>query len=256
MVKKKVLLLGGTGRIGPGLIEEYLDKYESYYNLILGVHNKKNSNKEIKSVKVDISNIKSLKKAMKGVSFVVNLAANANPNAEFKDIIQPNIIGAYNVFEAARLSKCKRVVFASSVHAIKGFPHGHEVLATENPRPVNFYGASKVFGEELCRIFSSKYSLSCLAIRIGAYVSNDQAKTVCFTRHDYDYVISQRDMGQLIHKAIIAPKSVKFGILSGISNNAHKRMDLKFTGKLIGYKPKDDAFKLCKNIRKNFRRKK
>lgn len=91
MVKKKVLLLGATGRIGPGFLEEYSKNYNKYYDIILGVHSKKNKGK-FKSVKVDISHIKSLKHAMKGISVVVDLAANSNVNAKFEDLIEPNIV--------------------------------------------------------------------------------------------------------------------------------------------------------------------
>jgi len=81
------------------------------------------------------------------------------------------------------------------------------------------------------------------------YTSDDKKKTVCFTRDNFDYVVSQRDMTQLIHKCIIASPKVKYGILAGISNNHNKYMDLKFTKKLVGYKPQDDVYKLCKSIR-------
>ena len=188
---------------------------------------------------------------MKGVDVVINLAANPNAEAKFSDLEKPNIIGAYNVFEAARQSKCQRVIFASSVHTIKGYPHGHKVLHGDIPQPLDFYGATKAFGESLCSVFSHKYNLSCLAIRIGAYVSKEQKEVVCYTRHDYDYVISQRDMGQLLHKCIIAPKKVVYGILSGISDNQHKRMELRYTKRLVGYHPQDDAFKICKAIKKS-----
>lgn len=253
-MKKKVLLIGGTGRIGPGIVEEYLNNYKQYYDLILGYHSKKPKYDKLKFVKIDIKNINSLKKAMRGIYAVVNLAANSDPNENnFERILNPNIIGAYNVFEAARKTRVKRVIFASSVHAIKGYPHDHLVSSKEVPMPLNLYGASKVFGEALCKVFSTKYGMSCLAIRIGAYVSNDRKKIICFTRKDYDYAISQRDMGQLVHRCIMAPKSVKYAILSGISNNEHKRMELKFTKKLIGYKPQDDEFEVCKNIKKKFK---
>jgi uronate dehydrogenase len=246
-MKKKVILLGGTGRIGPGIIKEYQQHYKKHYELILGYHRKKPKT-DLKTVKVDLSNINSLRKAFRGIDVVINLAANSAPSAKFKDIVKPNIIGAYNVFEAARLAKCSRVVFASSVHVIKGHKHGHEVGPSEAPCPLNFYGASKVFGEALCNVFSNKYSLSCLAIRIGAYVADNREKYVCRTREDYDYVISQEDMGQLIHKCIMAPKNVKYGIFSGISDNKHKRMELNYTKRILGYKPKDDAFAVCKVI--------
>ena len=80
-------------------------------------------------------------------------------------------------------------------------------------------------------------------------VSNDLKKKVCMTRDDLDYVISQRDLGQLIHKCIIAPKNIRYGILAGSSNNKHLYMDLSSSRKLVGYKPQDDAFKMCERGR-------
>ena len=249
--KRKVLLLGAAGRIGKGFIEKYLEKYKGYYELILGVHSKKFKGDRFKVIGVELGDIRSLKKSMKGISVVINLAANPRPEATFDELLKPNLIGAYNVFEAARKAGCERVVFASSVHAINAYPHSHKVTHEDIPKPLDFYGASKAFGESLCSVFAYHYGLSCLAIRVGAYVSNDQKAVICYTRHDYDYVISQRDMAQLIHRCIMAPKNVKYGILSGISNNEHKRMELNFTKKLVGYKPEDDAFKVCRAIKKS-----
>src|SRR3989338_6708068 len=245
---KNVLFIGATGRMGPGLIEEYKKKYKKFYNLVVGYHNKKpDYNLELR--KIDISNIEVLKKAMEGIDVVINFAANSNQDVDFKEIYEPNIIGAYNVFESARISGVKRVIFSSSVHAIKGYPLEYEVNHQDIPKPINFYGASKVFGEALCNVYSHNYGISCLAIRVGAYTSNDQMKVVCYARDFYHYVVTQRDMMQLVHKCIIAPDDVKFGILSGISDNKHKSMDLDFTRKRVGYNPEDDAFEICEEIK-------
>jgi len=246
---KKVLLLGATGRIGPGFLEEYKKNYSKYYEVVLGVHKKKVNG--FGTIKVNLGNVKSLKKAMKGVDVVVNLAANSNQNAKFEELLEPNIIGTYNVFEAAKETKVKRVIFASSIHAVKGYPKGYKIKSKDAPMPSDLYGASKAFGEALCFVYSNKYNLSCFAIRIGAYVSNGMEKTICYSRKDYGHVISQRDLGQLIHKSIIAPMKVKYGILHGISKDRHRHLDLEFTKKLVGYEPKDDAYKVCRAIKKS-----
>ncbi len=245
-MKKKVIILGATGRIGPSLLEE-LDQYNDY-EIIIGIH--KTKMKGYENRKINLQSIRKLKKAFKGIHTIVNLAAESDQNAEFNELIKPNLLGPYNVFEAARLAKVKRVIFASSVHAIKGYKLSKTVRSTDVTKPINFYGASKVFGEALCNVFSTKYNLSCLAIRIGAYISNDRKKAVCPTRTNFDYVISQRDLGQLIHKCIIAPKDVKYGILAGSSNNKHLYMDLTSAKKLVNYHPKDDAKKMCKEVSK------
>ncbi|MCH7850512.1 MAG: NAD(P)-dependent oxidoreductase [Nanoarchaeota archaeon] len=250
-MKKKVLLIGANGRVGNGFREEYLknSEYQKSYELILGVHNKKFKDKNLKTRYVSIDNLSSLKSALKGIDVVINLAANADPEAKFKNLINPNLIGAYNVFEAAVKASCPRVIFASSIHAIGGYGHGRKVKERDVPKPIDLYGATKVFGEALCYTFFSKYGLSCIAIRIGAYTSNNKMRNVCFSRHDYDHVISQRDMGQLLHKCIIAPKEVKYAILSGTSKNSKLDMDLRLAKKLVGYKPEDNSYKICKEIK-------
>jgi len=249
-------MLGATGRLGPGLVEEYFKNYKKYYELIIGIHKVSKEDYGLKTRKFDLANVGVLKRAFKGIDVVVHLAANSNPEADFKDILNPNIIGTYNVFEAARQSKVKRIVFASSVHTIRGYKIGEKVRHNYVPKPTNYYGASKIWGESLCYIYSSKYNMSCLAIRIGAYISDDLKKKVCLTRDNFDYVISQRDMTQLIYKCIMAPDKIKYGILAGISDNHNKYMDLRYTKKLIGYKPKDDVYKLCKTAIKKSKLKK
>ncbi len=248
MKRKKVLLLGATGRIGPSLVEEYLKEHQSDYEIIIGIH-KKGEHYGLKTRKFHLKSIPCLKRAMKGMDVVVNLAAQSNPDASFEEILHPNIIGAQNVFEAAVQAKIKRVIFASSVHAIRGYKIGEKVRHNHIPKPTGFYGASKVWGESLCYIYSERYDISCLAIRIGAYVSNDLKQKVCLERENYDYIITQRDMLQLIHKCIVAPKDLKYAILAGISNNHNKYMDLKYTMKTVGYKPKDDVYKICKDCK-------
>lgn len=252
MMRKKVLLLGAAGRVGTGFSEEYLKNkdYQESYELILGVHSKTFKDDNFKIRDVSLEDIKSLKKAMRGVSVVINLAANPSPAAEFKDLIKPNLIGAYNVFRAALDAECDRVIFASSVHAVGGYEKNYEIKSEDAPKPLDLYGATKAFGEALCYTFSSKYGLSCFAIRIGAYSADEKIRSVCFSRKDYEHAISQRDMGQLIHKSIIASKKIKYGVLNGVSRNRKKDMDLKTTTKLVGYEPQDDVYEVCEGLNK------
>ncbi len=236
---KKVLFLGATGRIGESLLEE-LEKYEKDYEIIIGVH--KTPSTFPNQIKINLSDIEQLKEAMKDFEIVVNLAANSNKEASFQEILEPNIVGAYNVFEAARQTNCERVIFASSVHTVKGYPLGSEIKHSDATKPINFYGASKVFGESLCNIYASKYNLSCLAIRIGAYISNSEKEKAREEKTNLDYAISQKDLAQLIHKCITAPETIKFAIFGGSSNNKQKFLDISYAKELIGYEPVDDFF--------------
>src|SRR3989344_915212 len=113
----KVLLLGPTGRIGKHFINDYfIHGYNQDYEMILGVRDiGKLKDKRYEIRHADLSDMESLKKAMKGIDVVLNLAGNANQDAAFEDLIEPNLIGTFNILEAARLSKVKRVIMASSV---------------------------------------------------------------------------------------------------------------------------------------------
>lgn len=262
MIKMKVLLVGANGRIGSGFIEEYLDKgYGKKYELILGVHDRKFRDRRFKVRIISLEDVKSLNRAMRGIDVVVNLAANPSPEAKFRDLIDPNIIGAYNVFESAIKNKVKRVVYASSVHAVydnlgrryqvSGVGSlGKGVNSSVFPMPSDLYGATKVFGESLCYVFSRNFNLSCLAIRVGAYTADTKMGSVCYSRKDYEHVISQRDMGQLLHKVIIASTKVKFGIFNGVSKNKKMNMSLVEAQKILKYKPEDDTYRLCREFLK------
>lgn len=255
-MKEKVLLLGVTGRIGGNFVNDYLQNgYDKDYELILGARHldklKDEKFGKFKTVHADLASLQSLKKAMKGIDVVLNLAANAEPDAKFKDLLKPNIIGTYNLFEAAHAMKVKRVITMSSIHAVKGYKESKIIKEIDAPKPLNLYGATKAFVESLAHVYYKKYGLSCIVIRIGAYVSDDLLQKVCFTRENYDYIISQRDMAQLFHKTILSNKKLKYAVLSGISDNRKKRLDLKRTMKLVGYNPEDDAYELCESVKKN-----
>ena len=83
------------------------------------------------------------------------------------DILQANIIGAYNLFEAARKKGVKRVVFASSNHAVGFYPRHHHIGTDVTVRPDSRYGVSKAFGEALGALYAFKHGLRITCIRIG-----------------------------------------------------------------------------------------
>ncbi len=245
----KVLIIGLTGKrlnsIGPSFLEEYDKNYRDKYDLTVGIN--KTPLSGYRTVKVNLSDLNNLMEVFSGFDVVINLAGNSDEKDQnFMNFIEPNIIGTYNVLEAAKRVGIKRVIMASSVHAIRGYSIGKNVKSADAGKPLNYYGATKVFVESMCHVYSATYGLSCFAIRIGAYISDSMLKIACPTRSNFDYIISQRDFAQLIYKSIFASKDLKFAILAGSSKSKNEYMDLNETKNLVGYSPIDEGYEMCK----------
>ncbi|MES1163828.1 MAG: NAD(P)-dependent oxidoreductase, partial [Rhizobacter sp.] len=102
-----------------------------------------------------------------GVDAVVHLGG-VSVEGPFEPILQANIVGAYNLYEAARKHQVRRVVFASSNH-VTGFYRQDEVITPSMPmRPDGHYGLSKAFGENLAQFYFDRYGVETVSLRIGS----------------------------------------------------------------------------------------
>jgi UDP-glucose 4-epimerase len=186
----------------------------------------------------DLANLDQMKQLCAGVDTVLHLAANPSPSATWAEILPANIIGTYNTFTAAKAAGCRRVIYASSIHAVSGYPADVQVKTSDPVNPGDLYGVSKCFAEALGRYFAEKEDLSVIALRIGAF----QPRA---TAHDpenvglLDAFVSRRDLNQLIERCIEA-EHLQFAIFNGLSNNRFKRLDISDARELVGYEPEDD----------------
>jgi nucleoside-diphosphate-sugar epimerase len=233
-----VLLTGAAGRIGSAFYAANENRYR--FRLadrdVGGLRFARSNN----VVALDIADIDGCRDACSGIDTVVHLAADPSPEADFAgSLLQNNILGAYNVFRAAADAGCRRVVYASSLHAVAGYPIEAEAGPDAPVWPLNMYGVSKCFGEATARYFAEVEGLSSIAIRIGAYeapwIRDDPS------RETLSGFVSARDMNQLLVRCI-ETLDIPFAIVHGISNNRIKRVSLTETVALLGYEPQDDGF--------------
>ncbi|WP_127958730.1 NAD-dependent epimerase/dehydratase family protein [Serratia microhaemolytica] len=193
----------------------------------------------------DICDIEACRSACRNIDTVLHLAAVPPPETGFcVSLIDNNILGTFNIFRAAKDAGCQRVVFASSAHAVAGYPVGYQVRPEDAPRPKNIYGASKAFGEGLAAYFAYQEGLSTLAVRIAnlATLQSEPPKRHMSAR-EMSAFLSHRDAADLLDRCIRV-QDVQHAVVHGISNNRHKRLSLEETSQLLGYYPKDDAFAL------------
>jgi uronate dehydrogenase len=228
----RVLITGAAGHIGRTLRAGLQGQYELLRLADIATQEPAGAGEEI--VRADITKLDELAPIMAGIDCVVHLAGIPDEDT-WERIRDMNIDGCYNVFEAARRAGVKRVVFASSNHAV-GF-HRRDRLIDDSvaPRPDSRYGVSKVFGEALGRLYADKHDMSVACMRIGSFRPDDQPTA---PRHLLTW-ISKRDMVQLTKRCIDYP-DYHFVVVYGVSGNARNRWD-NANARFLGFTPEDDA---------------
>lgn len=228
----RVLITGAAGNIGRTLRSHLKGRYALLRLTDIAPQEPAGAGEEVQTV--DIRDAGALERSMEGIDCVIHLAGVPEEDA-WEKILPLNIEGCYNVFEAARRQGVRRVVFASSNHAV-GFHRRETFIDTMvQPRPDGRYGVSKVFGEAVGRLYADKYGLSVACLRIGSFRPSDRPSE---SRHLLTW-ISHRDMAQLAMRCVEHP-GYHFVVAYGVSNNLRNRWD-NTPAKFLGYRPQDDA---------------
>lgn len=182
-------------------------------------------------VRCDVEDLQALEQAFAQAHGVIHLGGISD-EADFHDLAQVNIVGTYHVLEAARRAGVQRVVFASS-NRLTGFYDVDTELTVDMPaRPDGFYGVSKVAGEALCQLYSDKFGLSTIALRIGTYLSEPASPRHMRT------MLSPADAVRAFTAAMCTPQH--HGVFYAVSNNSELWWNLD-AGKALGYVPVDDS---------------
>lgn len=245
--QRRVLVTGASGRIGSYFAEHSHHRYP----LRLMVQAVDEGAERLQAwgevVQADLADLDRLKQLCDGVDTVVHLAANPDPAATWRSLLESNIAGTYNMFVAARSAGCRRVIFASSIHAVSGYPADVQVKTGEPVNPGDLYGVSKCFGEALGRYMAEQEGLSVIAIRIGAFQPLETAQSEGGLSM-LDAFVSQRDLNQLLERCIDV-ENLRFAILHGLSDNRFKRLDISDARALVGYDPQDDLTELSPQLK-------
>lgn len=235
---KRILLTGASGRIGASFFEYAREKY--WFRLAARRIEKMGDVGEHEKFTLDVADLDACREACKGIDTVLHLAADPSPASGFyESLLDNNIKGAFNIFQAALEQGCQRVVYASSIQLIEGYPLDVQATTDMPTKAVNMYGACKAFAESTAHYFSAKLGLSCLCVRVGNYQGNSDSMQADGRR--LSAWISERDMNQLFLRCIEV-EDLPFAILHAVSDNRFKRLDITSTRQLVGYAPEDNAF--------------
>lgn len=228
-----ILVTGPGGRVGTGLRRHWGNRYRvRLFDLQplanLGTH------EEV--LQGSIGDMAALSAAALGCRAIVHLAATAD-EADFLDHLVPdNVIGLYNAFEAARVQGVRRMVFASTVQVLLGYPKGTFVRDTDPIRPVSRYACTKVLGEALGRYYHDKHGMEVVCLRLGAVPHPD---------HDDPnrggIYLSPRDCAGFLAGAVDVHPAPDDGyaVISIVSRGGAAVRDLQRATNLLGYQPQD-----------------
>ena len=255
----RVLVTGAEGTIGTAVREHLGDRYE--------LHCLTHRSEPFASHVADIADLDAIRPAFHNMDAVVHLAATSSVGSAWDDLLNANLIGTYNVYEAARQAGVATVVFASSNHAIgmyerDGAPGLYEVDDprvydhTVEVRPDSLYGVSKVYGEALGRYFMEQHGLRVFCLRIGWVTADDDPRSPAVAEGSHWPLagltreqklqrmaavwLSRRDCAELIARCLEADE-VRWALVYGVSDNPGRFWDIEQARKLLGWVPQDEA---------------
>jgi uronate dehydrogenase len=153
--------------------------------------------------------------------------------APFEQLVPANIVGLFNVFEAARKHKVRRVVYASSSHVV-GFHRQSEVIGIDAPlRPDCLYAVTKCFGEALSRYYFDRCGIETVCLRIGSSFPEPKNPRMLISYLGYE------DLVELVRCALYTPR-VDHSIIFGVSDNAVRWWD-NARASHLGFMPRESS---------------
>lgn len=248
---KKIAVTGAAGVVGRALCT---DLQRDYDVVAIDLHDA--------PVIVDVRDLEALRKAFAGCDAVVHLAGYSDVLATWENVLEVNIAGTYNAFEAARQAGVKHVIFASSNHAVGMHemvggrelyePGAGVVIRNDEPfRADSLYGVAKAFGEVLGQYYSEAFGLRVACVRIGSILEVDSPTdpslgvppflpklkpSDAHARYAATWM-SKRDFARLV-RAILA-REVPFGVVYGVGDNLTRFWDLEPGRAIYGFWPLD-----------------
>lgn len=227
---KRVLITGAAGGVGTFIRPLMAPHYEAIRLSDLREPEDLQAGEEF--IAADLSDMSAVDAICADIDGIVHLGGHS-VEGPWEAIHQANIVGCYNLFEAARRQGVKRVVFASSNHAVGFYPRSTTIDTNVALRPDSRYGVSKGFGEALGAMYAFKYGLGVTCLRIGNVGEEplDERRLAIW--------ISPEDLVQLIRIGLERPDLV-FEIMYGISDNARSWFD-NANAERLGYAPQGQA---------------
>ncbi len=222
----KILITGAAGAIGSTLVKGMKEKHT-----LRGLD--VNPMPDLEDVvQGDVSDFDTLLKATEGMDAVIHLTGN---DSQWGEVLQNALSGTYNMLEASKQNGVRRIAYASRAGVLPRSYYPRSIKRTVDmpTRPDSYYSVSKVFGESLGYMYTARFDMEFVGIRIGNFkIDRDQPED--------PHHLSHGDAVRLFEQAVTHP-GVKFEIVFGVSDSTWELYDLDYGRKAIGYYPQDKS---------------
>lgn len=234
---KKLVLTGAAGRLGSYLREPLSQMCDELVSTDISDAPEKLYPGE-RYVQADLAQMDEIAPLLEGADMVVHFGAIVDERP-FEEMLGPNFVGSYNIWEAASRHGVRRVVYSSSIHAVGMYPKTQRLGVDEPHRPDTFYGLAKCFTEDLGRMYWEKRGIESVHLRIYSATQPTNPRAL-------GSYLSYDDLVQLVTRSIDTPV-VGFTIAWGVSNNDRSPIDNSASA-FLGYRPKDNAEEFAAEI--------
>jgi uronate dehydrogenase len=222
---KTVLITGAAGDVGRRLAPLLADTYRLRLS---DLKEPAGMAPGTEFVKADLADLGAVEAAVTGVDGIVHLGGYSI-EGPWETIHSANIVGCYNLFEAAHRHGVERVVFASSNHAVGFYPRSHKIRTDVTLRPDTRYGVSKAFGEAVGALYAFKHGMRVTCLRIGNVADAPVDK------RRLSIWLSPTDLAQLVRIGLDHP-DIRFEVFYGASDNERAWWD-NSNARRFGYRP-------------------
>jgi uronate dehydrogenase len=172
-----------------------------------------------------------------GMDAVVHLAAVPN-DADFSELVGPNVVGLFHVMDAARQAGVGRVVLASSIQVLGRRGDMPGPARVDEAHPGNHYALTKVWAEEMGAMYARRFGMSVIAVRIAWMVRNPEEARHMLERPRPNLYLGAHDAGRFFALAVEA-KEIGFAVLYAASIGGEELFDMEPALRLIGYQAED-----------------
>lgn len=227
---KRLLVTGAAGGMGRALRSRFSGLAETIRLSDRAEFGPAGEGEEIRIC--DLADAAAVKELVADCDAIVHLGG-VSVEDKFSKIMEANLLGLYNLYEAARAHGRPRILFASSNHTIGYYPQTQRLKGEEPFRPDGLYGVSKVFGEALARMYYEKFGQETALVRIGSCTPRPTNRRMLSTWLSYDDFV---DLARCVFRAPV----LGCPVIWGVSANGASFWDNSGVA-WLGWRPGDDA---------------